>query len=521
MSNMPATSLLDLGRPGRTALGPRSCIKLLARGWLAWLAVTVALLPGAVLADPGSQAPTPDASKAPVPKLSLDEFLRRARLTSPTVGIARAELAGYQALFDRAYYAWTPTLKIESLLAPLPERKLLRQCVKGVDPETGLPAVKPCPGQKIADDETLSADTEIGILTRTTAKLTIPIYAFGKLDAAQRATRAGIDVGHGAVERAQGEIAFLVKKAYYGAQLAASVLDVIQEGRGTIRKAKRGIEKELDKESGRFTRNDLRKLLVRQAKLESYFLETDAQARVAWEALRLAGGFALDEPFELDSLKLVTVHVEPRTTEAYVDLAMLSRPDLRMAEAAVRARRSQVEMATADFYPNVGLVAAFGFARGTTAEDNPDPFANDSYNFLRWGVVLGAEWSLDFAVRLSELRGAEANLAKSRMERDALRSIIRLEIVSDLSQIDRYRADMESRRIAMKAAKGWLISNTLNFGLGLADTDELIDALEAFGMARYEYFDTIYEYNLAIAHLSLKVGTELAVPQPERGRTSE
>jgi len=64
----------------------------------------------------------------------------------------------------------------------------------------------------------------------------------------------------------------------------------------------------------------------------------------------------------------------------------------------------------------------------------------------------------------------------------------------------------------MKAGKGWLVSNTLNFGLGLATTDDLLDSLIAYSTARLKHFRTIYEYNLAVAKLSQTVGLELAVP---------
>lgn len=454
---------------------------------------------------------------ADVPVLSLDDFLRRALDDNPAVDIARAELARYRALFFRAYYAWTPRLKVQSLLAPLPERRLLRECVVGTWRGDGhdLPLVGPCPGQDILREDRITADTEIGILTRTTAELTLPIYTFGKIDSAQRAARAGVDVGRAALDEARADIAVEIKRAYYGAQLAESVLAILRDGRKRLDDAKDRIEEELEKESGRFTSNDLRKLLVREAELESGLLETEALAEVAWEGLRIAGRFRPGERFTLDSFDLRPVHVEPRTVEAYVELASVSRPDLRMAAAGVRAHEAQVEMAVADFYPDIALVGAFGYARGTTAEDSPDPFASDPYNFRRWGVVLGAEWKLDIAQRIGKLREARAEASKMRAKLEGLKVKVRLEVVQRVAEMERYRRALRVRRLARKAAKGWLVSNTLNFGLGLVSTEDLLDALVAYSQARLEYFRTIYEYNVAVARLSRTVGVQLAVPPPE------
>lgn len=454
------------------------------------------------------------AESAGVPVLTLEGLLRRASDRNPAVDIARAELAKYEALFDRAYYAWTPQLKVESLLAPLPERRLLQRCVdvSNVDPSSGLPLVLPCPGQDIADDEALTADTEIGILTRTTARLTLPIYTFGKIDAAQQAGRAGMEVGRAGVRVAQNRLGFEIKRAYYGAQLAHSVLDILDDGRGRLKKAKDQTEKELEKESGKFTRNDLRQLIVQEADLEARYLETEALAAMAWEGLRIAGGFGPGEEFTLDTMELRPVSIEARTQEDYLEQAFISRPDLRLANAGALAEEGRVGMAVADLFPDIALVGAFTYAKGTTADDNPDPFANDSYNVLGWGVVLAASWNINLADRLTKVKEAEARLGKVRAQREALLMQVRLQIAEHLGQVRRYQGALKARRMALKASKGWLVSNSLNFGLGLTTTDQLLKSLVSYSQSRVEYFSSIYEYNLAVARLSQAVGVELALP---------
>lgn len=453
------------------------------------------------------------------PRLSLDDLLRKAEETNPAMDIARATLREYQSLFDRAYYAWTPSLRIESILAPLPERRELRRCVTGsyFDADTGatLPEVGACPGQDVEADERITSDTELGILTRTTAKITFPIYTFGRVEHGLEAARAGVDGARAGLDVARGELAYLVKQAYYGAQLADAGLFVLRDGQKRMRKAKADIEAELKKESGRFTSNDLRKLVVEEADLLSTVLETEALNEVAWAGLRIAAGVEPGGALSLDTLELEPVHVEARTVEAYVELALESRPELRAARAAVRARRGQVEMAESEFLPNIALVGAFGYALGTTADDPQDPFYSDGYNFLNWGVVIGATWRIDFAALSSSLSKARARASKQSAEAEALAQQVRLEVVGQVGDMNRRARELEVRRTAMKAAKGWLVSNTLNFGLGLVTTDELLKSLVAYSRAQLTYDRTIYEHNLAVARLSRTVGTELAVPAPE------
>ena len=450
----------------------------------------------------------------PVETYTLNRLLTNARATSPVMDIARAKLSKFEAIFDRAYYAWSPVLKVDALMAPLPERRILNRCVDPtlVDPTTGFAQVIPCPGQNLQQDERITADTDIGLLIRTGVEVTFPIYTFGKIAHGQEAARAGIDVGRSGVDYARSELEFLVKKAYYGVQMADSALGVLKDGRKRMAKAKKSIEKELAADTGRFTSNDLRKLLVDEAELESRFLETEALSAEAWTGIRLAADVAQETKVRLDTMKLVPVSTEVRTLAEYLELAYDARPDVRMARAAVRARQSEVNMAVANFLPDIALVGGFRYAKGTTADDPLDPFANDGYNYLGWGVVIGAKWKLDYAVLVSRYREKAARLEQQKAEHEALLQKVKLETVSLVGDMERRKKETNVRRLAMKAAKAWLISNTLNFGLGVATVDQLLRSLIAYSKARLGYYRVIYEYNLAVARLSKALGVELSVP---------
>lgn len=452
------------------------------------------------------------APASQVPTLTLEGLLERVKQHNPAMAEARATLASYKALFDQAYFAWTPTVKVDALLAPLPERRLLRRCVLGEDSATGLDLIGPCPGQDIEDNEVITTDTEIGLLVRLNAKVTFPIYTFGKISSAKRAARAGVGIGRATVEATRAELGALVKQAYYGIQLAESVLGILQDGRDRINDIKAQIEKELNKESGKFTSNDLRKLIVEQAEVEAGYLETEALRQQALAGIRVAAGLAPSAPFRLESNKLVAVVVEPRPVEAYLELAVDAHPQLRALHAAVSARQAQVDMARADFYPDIALVGGFGVAEGTTAEDNPDPFAKDDYNYLQWGAVLGASWNLDFATRMSKLKQAEAALAKQRAQQQLFLQKLHIDVATGVAKMNRYQEEIGVRQMAMKAAKGWLVSNSLNFGLGLVKTSEILSSLTAYSKTRMKYYRVLYEHNLAVAQLSKIVGVELAVP---------
>ena len=118
----------------------------------------------------------------PVETYTLDRLLTNARATSPVMEIARAKLSKFEAIFDRAYYAWSPVLKVDALMAPLPERRILNRCVDHAGrPDHWIRPSDSLSGQNLQQDERITADTDIGLLIRTGVEVTFPIYTFGKI----------------------------------------------------------------------------------------------------------------------------------------------------------------------------------------------------------------------------------------------------------------------------------------------------------------------------------------------------
>ena len=128
--------------------------------------------------------------------------------------------------------------------------------------------------------------------------------------------------------------------------------------------------------------------------------------------------------------------------------------------------------------------------------------------------MLGAKLNLDVFKIRSAVGQAEAALLKARAQRETLLIQVRLQIVEQVEELFRRQKEVSIRKKAMKAGKGWLTSNFLNFGLGLVTTDDLIRSLTAASTSKIRYFEAIYEYNLAVARLSETVGVELMVPAP-------
>ena len=111
------------------------------------------------------------------------------------------------------------------------------------------------------------------------------------------------------------------------------------------------IEKELEAQSGRFTSNDLRKMVVQEADIEAKYLELQQLAARAHAGLRLAAGLPTDAAFSLSDDELPDVEPAENTLDGWLNVAAERRGDLVDVEGAVPVAGGQVALGV---HPAVG-----------------------------------------------------------------------------------------------------------------------------------------------------------------------
>jgi outer membrane protein TolC len=218
----------------------------------------------------------------------------------------------------------------------------------------------------------------------------------------------------------------------------------------------------------------------------------DAEAKISLESSRLK---ALDHPLE--------------TQEALWEHARAHRLDIKMAQAQVLARQALLSKATADLLPDLGLVGALTYSKGTSAEDNPDPFANDPFNVFGYGVYLGLNWSLGAAELMSSREEAHAALDKALAQLKGAEQLAHLALIEAHEQVKRRQAELSTRKGAMRAAKKWMNSTFMNLNMGIVKSKQAAQSLSAYLQASVAYDQATYEYNLALTRLWRAAGVDL------------
>lgn len=441
----------------------------------------------------------PAADEKPEP-LGLQDLLDLALAHDGRIRAAHAKLGAVRARLDQARWAWFPKIEIEAGLGgPVGERKLA------------------CPDDPSCVQLESKDATGLGSLSETVSvavggkiEAAMPIYTFGKIDAAQSAAKAGVDAGLADIDRIRQQVALEVRRAWYGWLVANLAVEELERGVRKIDKTEKKLLEMLEELNENVTDRDLFKLRYKAAQVRSLLVKARRGKRTARAALRfltglddLGGGRPLSE-FGLRKPAIDTID-----RAVYLRQALQQRPEMIMLRAAVRAQRAAVEAERARFYPDIFLAGRFKGSYSPAHDYIDNSLLNRGLTYYTGGLTLGLKLGLDIPRKLGELEQAEAKLHRVELQLEQARAALGLEIDKRLEQLRAARENARIMRRGQSSAKAWMRSNMMSYGVGITNTKDLLDSVAANAQARIERDRAIHDMLLARDRLLATIGADL------------
>ncbi|MDQ3036356.1 MAG: TolC family protein, partial [Myxococcota bacterium] len=326
----------------------------------------------------------------------------------------------------------------------------------------------------------------------------IPLWTFGKLGAAREAARAGIRAAESDRSRVRAQLLFDVRRAYFALQLALDLQQMLHEGVPRLEEAIERTEDRLaegDPEVTEMDRYRLQAALAEVRAREAQAVHLEASSRTALQILSGVRNFRVPEcPISVASARL-------RPLTRYVTAAMSDRPEVRMLEAAQRAREASLDFARAGFWPDLALTYRFAISYAPGITDQTNPFIIDPANYMNIGAGIALRWSLDFWGNAYRVDRESALLDDVRARFDEARRGMELEITDAYNTVIEARAREEAFDRGRRATRSWFITAAQAVELGTAETTDLVDAVRSYFTARYSHLQAIHDYNTALANL--------------------
>lgn len=411
-----------------------------------------------------------------VMRLSLAECVERALTYNPELEVADYSIETAKEKKTEVSRLGYPILDYEYNLAPAPQ-----------DVDRALPSF-------FSGDLTVFNRFKLGV--------GVPIHTFGKVKKGKELAQKGIEAELERKEQKKSDIVLKVRQLYFGIQLAREVNRL-------LRSARNGVQEEIDKREtqGGSDPSELLKLKLFRAELEKRIEEGDKKEILAKEALRVQLGIDPTIRFDLSSDKLRPVARKISNFAAYREEALNQRSDLKLLEIGYEVKEKQYQLEKKLMTPNLGVGSFFEIGRApgvsgvTTTDDFSDPF-----NFTRAGIGFQLKGQLDLHTSLSKVRQARSELHKVDVQRELAEDGVELEVKEAFFEVRNTRLDIERAEEAGRLSRQLLFLTQSNYDIGLAESKDLIDALSSFLQTRGQYFEAVFNYNVACAKLDQKTG---------------
>ena len=314
-----------------------------------------------------------------------------------------------------------------------------------------------------------------------------------------------------AIARAKAEIArrgvaVAATRAYYALLAGQRKYATAQQGLDQARHYF-DISQSLER-GGEVAHSDVVKADLQVAAQDQAFRE----AKLTMDAARLDLAVLLFRDFEqnftvVDDLSLVPSLPSLADVQA---MAERENPDLKAANASLRAARTDVQIARQAFLPSLTADLAYGIEANAFALHSTVAAAPEKGKVPNLGYFLTVSLTLpvwDWGARSSKVRQATLKREQANVELSAAQRELVRNLQGFYQEAQTAREQVDSLRRSVDLASENLRLNGLRYQAGEATILELVDAQTTLLQARNAYDDGVVRYRLAVANVQTLTGT--------------
>ncbi len=449
------------------------------------------------------------ATSAHAKKLTLPELIDLAHAMNPGLHASAAVTDASRAQVTEAWTYWLPSGDLLSLLAPSPQVHCDASALPGAPPlntPAGVAYANAHCIQTNATEFSLSNVSFSQVFTRTELRLVQPLWDFGKISAGLQAARAGVDVSREREAGARADVDLNVRKAYYGIKLARELVATLDEGSSYIDEAQKRIESDLANGTGNTTVPDRLRLRVTRAEIDARIQEAKRLEAIARDGLRALLGPDASADIDVDDEDFAPVEVKDRPVTYYEDQARFNRPEVRLLEHAVRAKHALADLERRKEYPDLVLIANGALAYAGGVEDPQNAFMNHYFHSSSIGVAAALRMQLDLGPRIARASQKRAEAAESEYRRSEALGGVLFEVRKAYDELTEAKNRTEAVHKGERAGKSWISAVSQSFAVGLAESRDFSDALNAFFQMRARYLQAVFDLNVAASTLARVTG---------------
>ncbi len=329
---------------------------------------------------------------------------------------------------------------------------------------------------RMPDQEMVGMTINMKAMWLAGINLTQPIYAGGKIVAANKMADIGVKAADHQMRMTRAEVIANAQQAYWTLVAVRAKVKMMQSYVAQIDTAYSQTRSALD--AGMVTRNDLQRIEARRSQV----LYQLGRAESGADLSRMNLCHVIGVPADTEIIT-TDAEVEIELPDNLGDYNVLDRPEAALLQCDVDAKQRQVQMTRGDFLPSLGLVAGWsaygnikvnGYSQNEAGEYEP---FNSNVRGQGWSILASLSVPLwHWGEGIKKVKHARIEAENARILMDDKLDLMNLEVRQAISNVNTGRGLLEAAKVAMTEAETNLRNITASYDLGLCPLTDLLDA---------------------------------------------
>lgn len=323
----------------------------------------------------------------------------------------------------------------------------------------------------------------------------IPIYTGGQLENNIKSAKIGVQIGELNLQNEQLGIELQTLQGYYDILNYQNIKEVDED---TVAQYNEHLKMANAKYgAGVVPKVDLLEAQVNLANAQQDLVTADNNLQVAMTSFNKIIGQDLMTDVEPSDNYLTDTNFS-KTMEECMDIALKNRPDGVAAQKSVEQAEAEIAAAKAGNKPQVSVVAEKSIAGNSMLD-------NDQSDKKSVGVQ--ASWNIfDNNVTHSQVKQAEATLAKAQQAQADMDDQIRLDVRQAYLSMEAARTNIETTKTAVDQAVENNRIADVRYQAGVGTNSDRLDAITLYTSARMNYNQALYNFTISKAALYKAMG---------------
>lgn len=366
-----------------------------------------------------------------------------------------------------------------------------------IDPQTQRPVIGP-DGNPVFNSYAFLPDIKLQLGLRGVYSAGVqveqPIYMGGKVRTAHEMAKVGVDIARENVRLSRSDMLLETDQAYWQVVCIGEQASAALKYREVVKELVKNLQ---DAQTvGMTTSNDVLKAQVRLN--EADLMVQQAQNGYILAQMNLCRLIGLDLQTRLNLLDSLSETVNPLIWT--LDSAVSQRADYQMLMRQVDLKERQVALDRADFLPQIGVTAGYGYGGGLKL--NGDDEASATFTAMAGVKIPVFHWGEG----KNKIRSARMEEEISRLNLEKSSDLMELEIASSRFSLRDAQTRVVMARNALSQASENLKTSTDQYQVGMEDLTSLLEAQAQWQQMWSQWIDAKASLHLSEASYLKAIG---------------